>query len=597
MSKFDDTNLHDVEQFINAGGLADMADSGQIPAAAVKSEVVKEAIEEVFQEVPVEDLPKVEFNGLDIANPLELLILLDEDIASGKVKLHKWQVKIQMDFATGGESDQHPLQQVVRACNGSGKDKYVIAPCVVWLCMRYKMARGVITSSSGQQLDSQTGTYIDMLCESANRKFNELFGGPVWKLNYRYYECLATGSPLALFATDEPRKAEGYHPLVSGGKMVIAVSEDKSVPDDINIALNKCTGYTHRLHVSTPGHPMGHFFDYCSPGVSVRREDITSVKDVDATTWIQYHVTAYDCSHLSRAYIEQMKRDLPGGETGVAFRSQVLAEFGSADQMVVIPSNYVWQAMNGCKYGWKQKAHNDAGLDLSDGGDETVLTIRNGNRLLHVIAFKFDNTQDTIRFLDDNFRKYGLNNPNSRINADCGGLGKPILDQLKAMGWTNIHYIDNRNTPHEPRTYKNRGAELWFRFRKLLELGELWLFSDDKLRQQLSTRFYTITPDNKHQLESKIQARGKGHPSPDRADAVVLCFWDYEGQSAAVKVSKPFEPPVVEEKPVGALSLKEYAKRDLDTRYTLKPSRNFDFRAINDLIAEHNRIIKSIESN
>jgi hypothetical protein len=582
MSDLSTLNPVQLEEFINNGGILDAAKE-------IKPSVV-------IDQVPDGGAPSdIVLSGLDIKDPVELLVLLDEDIASGRVKLHPWQIKILMDFGKGGSSDDHPLQQVVRACNGSGKDKYVIAPCVVWLCMAFVKARGVVTSSSGQQLDSQTGTYITQLCQAANRKFQDLFGQPIWKINYRYYECLATGSPIDLFATDEPKKAEGYHPLVPDAKMGIFVSEDKSVPDDINIALNRCTGYTHRLHVSTPGEPMGHFKAYCD--ISVPREAIEHVSKLEPTDWVQYHITAFDCSHLSRSYIEQMKRDLPGGEGGVAYRSIVMAEFGSAEAMVVIPSIYVWKAVNGCKYGHKTKTYNDAGLDLSDGGDETVLAIRNGNRLMHLIPFRFDNTQDTIRFLDEKFRSFQLNNSHSRINADCGGMGKPMLDQLKGMGWLNIHYIDNRNTPHEPRVYKNRAAELWFRFRKLLEQNEIWLLDDHKLKTQLATRFYSITPENKHQLESKPQARAKGHPSPDRADAVVLAFWEFEQLTPSfVPETKPFERPEVPDDS-STFTLNEYARREESGRLTLQPSKKFNFSPIRDLIVEHNKLIRSIESS
>ena len=170
-------------------------------------------------------------------------------------------------------TDEFPFQAVVRACNGSGKDKYVIAPCAVWLCMRYTQARCVITSASGDQLDNQTDAYIYQLCHAANRKI----APNIWKLNYRYYECLATQSPMKLFATDEAGKAEGYHPLGHGKKMAIFMSEAKSVPNEINVAINKCTGYTHRVHVSTPGSNIGHFYDYCQPTNSVMRSDIKDV--------------------------------------------------------------------------------------------------------------------------------------------------------------------------------------------------------------------------------------------------------------------------------------------------------------------------------
>jgi hypothetical protein len=339
--------------------------------------------------------------------------------------------------------------------------------------------------------------------------------------------------------------------------------------------------------------PMGHFYSYCN--IAVPRTGIKSVLDVRATDWIQYHVTANDCSHLSRSYVEQMKRDLPGGEAGVAFQSIVMAEFGSADQMVVIPSLYVWKAVIGSRYGWKQKPYNNAGLDLSDGGDETVLCIRNGNRLLHVLPFKFDNTQDTIRYLDEKFRAYGLNNPQSTINADCGGLGKPILDSLRAMGWSNIKYIDNRNTPREPRTYKNRAAELWFSFRKLLETNDLWLLDDKKTKEQLATRFYTVT-DNKHQLESKINARSRGHPSPDRADAVILAFWDYESLTPNVKVEKPFLVNIPEDTSK-MFTIKEYSTREDKPKYTRTPTSRQHFSVLQELVAEHNELQRSIESS
>ena len=578
MSSLNNIPPEQLEDFINSGGVADMSSPVMTQETSEKSDMATAA---------------EHLQGLDIKDPVELLIMLDDDIATGRIKLYKWQVQILLDFAAGGVSADHALHQVVRACNGSGKDKYVIAPCVVWLCMANKKARAVVTSSSGQQLDSQTGTYITQLCEAANRKFQQMFGINIWKINYRYYECLATESPVDLFATDEPRKAEGYHPLTAGGKMGIFVSEDKTVPDEINGALSRCSGYTHRLHVSTPGEPSGHFYDYCS--LAVDRKGLQSVNEVGPIDWVQYHVTAYDCDHLGENHVRKVERDSPGGKEGAYFKSVVMAEFGTTDSMVVIPTLYVWKCSNGCKHGWKQKTWNDAGLDLSDGGDETVLAIRNGNRLLHLIPFKFDNTEDTVKFLDQKFREYHLNNSNSRINADCVGIGKPMLDRLKGMGWSNIFYIDARSKPQQPRVYKNRNAELWFHFRRLCEQNEIWLLDDLKLKKQLASRYYKLA-NGVHQIESKIEARSKGHPSPDRADAVIYAFWDYEGIYTAPEVEKPFS---VETKAVkkSAFTLNEYAKRDENPRYSLNPSANKNFSFIQDLVREHNELIRSVESN
>lgn len=534
------------------------------------------------------------YDGFMVDDPVELLYMLDPNIASGRVTLHNWQIQVMLDFAQGGKSDKEPFQAVLRACNGSGKDKYIIASCVVWLCMRYKRALCVVTSSSGAQLDNQTCRYIRQLALSANAKF----GCEMWDCKYREYTLDFSKfnggegmiSSVFCFATDEAKKAEGYHPNDYGTKMGIFVSEDKSVPDEINIALNKCTGYTHRVHVSTPGPPVGHFYDMCSTAVS--RKEITTVLEVSPTDYIEYHVTAHDCSHISSAYIQQMERDLPGGKLGAAYKSQVEAEFGTTDEMVVIPSIYVWKSYK-VPLDHIPAPHNTGGLDLSDGGDETVLVVRNGNKHLKTIPFKFDNTEDTVAFLNEQFTENNLVHPEALIWADAGGLGKPILDRLKRQGWANIRYVINNAKAFQASVYYNRAAEIAFHVRKLMEQHELLLNRDDKLVKQLSARWYKITGRNIHQLLSKKEMRARGYASPDRADAFMLAFCDYKSTFvstgiAAIEDNKPF---TVEEKEIEiatAFDLKGWASQGTGKWVpTLTVDKNFS--SLEDEIAEYNR--------
>lgn len=533
-------------------------------------------------------------DGFDIADPVELLFLLDDDIISGRVQLHDWQVQFMLDFAAGGTSDRNPFQAVMRACNGSGKDKFIIAACVVWLCMRYKKSRAIVTSSSGVQLDNQTCAYITMLANQANRKW-----GQVWKCNYRAYLCLATESPIVCYATDEPGKAEGFHPLEFGRKMGIFASEDKTIPDEINAAIDKCTGYTHRVHVSTPGLPMGHFYNLCS--TAVNRKSIKSVHEVKPTDYIHYHIVASMCPHLSSHYIEQMKRDLPGGEFGAAFKSQVLAEFGTTDEMVVIPYDHVWRAVNRSLDKWIPEAFNKAGLDLADGGDETVLAIRNGNRLLKIIPFKFDNADETESFLNEQFKENNLSQRESYIFADCGGIGKPMLDHLKRkMGWKNIIYRDNRAKTSRPKTYKNWGAQSWFELAKLLQNNEIILPKDNKLIRQLSTRYYKIIDGQVHQLLSKIESRSRGYPSPDRADAVVLAFSDFDSTyvSPLESEDKPYEIVEEEDKIVSEFTLKSHANGNNSKwgKWNVNDNQK-DFRELESEIEQYNKNLVLMKRN
>lgn len=462
--------------------------------------------------------------GIDFADPVDMLLYLDDDLLAGRYELYPWQIKILTDFARTS-TQQDPFQAVVRACNGSGKDKMIVAPCAVWLAMRHPDTTCVVTSASGTQLDRQTNTYIHKLATSANAKIDP----SLWVTNYRHYSCnfpkTSTGdevnSTIELFVTDESGRAEGWHPKGHNTHLGIFTSEAKSIPDEIFNALARCTGFTKRVDVSTPGLPMGHFFNRCT-----------------GEGWNKYHITAYECPHISKQYIEQCRLDY-GGESSALFKSMVLAEFGTTDDLVVIPYHQIYKCIYENTTPWFSEAHNHAGLDLSAGGDETVLVVRNGNKVVAVVGFRYDDTTKTVDHLERLFKEYRLDNPKSLIYGDAGGLGKPILDELKnRRGWYNIRYVLNQAKPGDGIVYYNRGAELWFKFGTHIESREILLSGDERLKRQLSTRYYKQTDGNKLLLESKLQAKSKGHPSPDRADACVLAFTGYR--------SKLVDEPIVE---------------------------------------------------
>jgi hypothetical protein len=504
--------------------------------------------------------------GFDIKDPVELLFLLDDDIKSGATKLHPWQAEFMLDFALESHCKDIPFYAAVRAANGSGKDKYIVAACVVWLCMRYSQSRGVVTNGSGTQLDNQTEKYIRYLCQRANVIFA---GGKelIWKCNYRYYECVATQSPIILFATDEPNKAEGYHPLKAGGKMAIFASEAKAIPDTIFTALTRCTGFTHRVDVSSPGLPMGYFYNVCTN--SLKRKELKSVVNLPPATVVEYHITAFDCPHITPNEIRAFADKLPSGENDPVYKSGVLAEFTTTDEMVVIPYSFVHWAVNKAKeeVTWIQEPFNKAGLDLSDGGAETVLVVRNGNKHLKTIPFKFEDTQDTIAFLEDKFAEYGLTDKNALVFADCCGIGKPMIDALRRRGWSNMRYVDSRAKSSDKKVYFNRGTELFFNVRQLLERRELIVEYDKLLIAQMSGRYYKLKEGTVRQLLTKLEQRSRGYPSPDRADAFNLAFWDYKSTRTFTNYreeapSEPAGSEAEEEKIQGDFSLKVWASDD-----------------------------------
>lgn len=571
MSKKDFISLSSDEQeaFINNGGLIEKDLSEDVTKVQVEisgsTEVSVPSTSGQLDGLPSQPALPFSFDGILINDPIELLYLLDEEIALGHTSLHTWQVEFMLDFAHGDRIDDFPFQALVRAANGSGKDKYIIAACAVWLCMRYKKAKSIVTSASGGQLDTQTCVHIKSLCDSANRRF----GVQLWDCKYRQYtmtfgqEELSQFSYIFCYATDEPKKAEGYHPTTKGAKMGLFLSEDKTIPDEINIAINKCTGYTHRVHASTPGGQRGHFYDYCMG--AVRRDDLNGVMEAGSTDWIQYHIPASKCSHLKESYIKQMKRDLPGGENGAAYKSQVEAEFAMEEgEMIVLPYTYIWQAVrNTFKTKHKPEPFNTGGLDLSDGGAETALSVRNGNKHLKTIPFRFDDSENTIEYLQQLFRENDLASPEALIFADCIGAGYPVLCRLRKLGWKNIRFVDSRRASSMPKVYKNLNAEIWFHMQQLFQRHEIMLQDDPVLTKQLSSRHYKLVNGVIYQMWSKLEERAKGHPSPDRADSLNYCFWGYESsyveQLPETDEDRPFLIKEEKGKVVGDFSLKSWA--------------------------------------
>src|SRR5204863_301163 len=153
-------------------------------------------------------------------------------------------------------TSQHPYKFVLIGNNGSGKDKFIIAPFAIWFTLTKIRSRVIITTASGTQLTSQTEPYIKDLCE----KVNSFFGTEIYRIRQRYIKCLLTGSEIRLFATDEKGRAEGYHPMDTDSEMAIIVNEWKSVDDEITKALRRCTGFNYWLGISSAGEDSGAFY-------------------------------------------------------------------------------------------------------------------------------------------------------------------------------------------------------------------------------------------------------------------------------------------------------------------------------------------------
>ena len=447
-----------------------------------------------------------------IDTPADLLLAHRPDL-----QLYKWQAETlfqlagytdinNLDLPKTRPTDKTPLYYNLVAANGSGKDQVVISAFAVWFCLSKVRSRCVITSSSYEQLKDQTYKYIKNICE----EINVSYGRKVFEIVEFLITCNDTGSEIKCFVTDDPGKAEGRHPFdEAGAEMAVIINEAKSITDEMFQAFSRFTGYNYWLEISSPGKNSGHFFKRCTKA----KKTFPDPLEIGEFYWRR--VTAFDCPHLLGKHIEHLKDE--HGEQSLIYRSQVLAEFTSLDEAAFISSTLFENYPNipPRTFGLP----NRAGIDISLGGDETVAYFFIYGKL-HLRTTKLRNEAILHNQIISWIKEFNVTPAN--VFIDDGGLGRPIVQRVQNAGY-DVVPVRNEARSSNPNFYKNRGVENWNRIKRALEDRLFPVIHDDLTRQQLCTRGFSVK-GIVTLLEPKPEMRSRGLSSPDRADALALCF-------------------------------------------------------------------------
>ena len=190
------------------------------------------------------------------------------------------------------------------------------------------------------------------------------------------------------------------------------------------------------------------------------------------------------------------------------------------------------------------------GTDLARyGGDECVVIARHGGIFFDMWAEKTDpnNAIDrAIQFQD----VYGWANHECTHVVDTSGMGEVAVGAMgdaRRMGRT-VHEFYSQNTAFDNIKYHDKISESWCLFAKLVKLRLVYLGEklDKKLKIQLTTRRYIVMPDGRIKIESKDDyaknmkdaENGTIGKSPDRADALVMAFYEHASESMRIAVGR-----------------------------------------------------------
>jgi hypothetical protein len=160
-----------------------------------------------------------------------------------------------------------------------------------------------------------------------------------------------------------------------------------------------------------------------------------------------------------------------------------------------------------------------AGVDVARfGGDLTVMTLRQGPKILDVTKFSNLDTMEVAARVVDYYQRFSP----QTIFIDSIGVGAGVYDRSAQLGLPVKEVIVSQKST-KPMMYGNFRAQLWGSLRDWMSNGGD-IPDDKELSSQLNSMQYTYNNKMQILLMSKKDIKRMGLPSPDIADSIALTF-------------------------------------------------------------------------
>ena len=433
----------------------------------------------------------------------------------------------------------------VKACHASGKT-FTAADAVLWWITRHRDGIAVTTAPTWMQVEKLLWGEIRNTVATCKRRLKypppsktELSIGP-----NRY----AVG-----ISTNDSVRFQGWH-----GTILLVLDEAPGVLPDIYESIEgiRAGGNVRILELGNPVIASGHFYDSFTskrknrnlftisafdtpnlqglsltyPGADGR--PVTAGSGRDLLSLPDDELDLNQRSYLtSRRWVKEKYEEW--GVDSPLFQSRVLGNFPQQSEDALISLAWVEQARN---RGVPETPSGDIlyGIDVAGPGeDETVICRRVGDVITKLKAFSMSDPRGAVLAeLREDLAARRLK-PSS-VRVDSIGLGYNFALHLKDNG-VPVRMINVGEQP-SPRSdehfvpyadkFSNLKAQLYWGLRLRLQQGEIAGLTDDRTIAQLTSIRYSHNSRGRVQIETKEDARKRGVKSPDRAEAVMLCFAD-----------------------------------------------------------------------
>jgi len=426
----------------------------------------------------------------------------------------------------------------VRACHGSSKT-FTAAEIAVWFLNAFANSKVITTAPTHSQMKNLLWAEISQIYQNSRIQLEG--------------ECLTTmiktdrADHYAIgFSTDKPARAEGWH----APALLFIFDEAKGIEQwQWESTRGLMTGgFCRWLVIST------------TDGVGVG-ENFYKAFEEKGSRWNQIHISAYESPYMTGEkfrYIdipdlerpEQFKRkeitpedlnvqiaspdwvqecEAEWGAESVLFLTKVKGEIADQGADTIIKLSQIKSMEeNWINENFDSEGQKEAGVDVARGGDDdTVFISRKGLKTTgcKVIPSSGLPPNAKLVFLADELEIFVGRDKNMLIKIDDTGVGGGLTDIMEDRNY-NVVPINFQQKANDPDKYPNMISEMWFEVAKFIH--EIACPEDDRLRKELVNRKYLPELDKKGRrvVESKKDYKGRGFPSPDMADAFLLCFYN-----------------------------------------------------------------------
>lgn len=436
--------------------------------------------------------------------------------ALGVKTLRTWQKRACARIREQLVSGNLHVEVLIRTCHGAGKTFFAAGLLLWYTTTRYR-ARGLSTAPTWKGVEELLWSEVAKLY---NRSLMRASGfGRLLSTSLQYDDgWFALG-----VASDRPENLEGYH---SENAAIRIVDEAKAVGEETFTATEGLltAPASFDLWISTPSIETGPFYERdMGPKTSVIRECV-SIDDLIADPEIDEKTREGFVSWKATAAEEW-------GVESAEFQSRAMGRYIDNAEGALFPSSWIERATGQSfpcfdssgtlQPGWRI-VH---GMDVAgsvDGDENAVATVAAhvDSGSLEVLRLSHWHERDTMvsKGRAIAIRNYG-GVPPGPVRVDAIGIGKGVLDALRADGIPAEEYRSSE-TPKDRDRFANRKAEDAWALRGMLEksrvgMGRLDPKDQQAVKSQMRATRYEILRTGKLRVIDPDD-------SPDLSDAVVI---------------------------------------------------------------------------